>query len=97
MARHLSFISTAGHGYLVVRGDRANALSCATGYDYTSRRDDVVYLEEDLSATIYVRNFMTEDERADMPFFHRDELPTGLTRITEPGAIGAAYMKGKGY
>jgi hypothetical protein len=40
---------------------------------------------------------MTEDERADMPFFHRDELPTGLTRITEAGAVGAAYMKGKGY
>ena len=56
--RRVSFISTAGHGYLVIYGDTMRALMCATGYDYQSE-DGVVYLEEDLSAVLYVKNFMT--------------------------------------
>ncbi len=95
--RVLKFISTAGHGYLAVRGDKVNALACATGYDYVSRNADLVMLEEDISAGLYLANFVTDQERAAMVIEYREELPNGLTRITEAGAIGAKYLKGKGW
>ena len=90
--RRVSFISTAGHGYLVIYGDTMRALMCATGYDYQSE-DGVVYLEEDLSAVLYVKNFMTAHEQNGVEWSHRDKLPRGLTRITEAGSIGRKAIR----
>ena len=90
--RRVSFISTAGHGYLVIYGDTMRALMCATGYDYQSE-DGVVYLEEDLSAVLYVKNFMTANEQNEVEWSHRDELPRGLKRIAEAGSIGREAMR----
>jgi hypothetical protein len=97
MNKHLSWISTPGHGYLAVRGDKANALACSTGYDYESRHDtDLVLLEEDISAGIYLAKFTTEEERGEIVTYHRNGMPNGLRSIPA-GSIGAEYLKGKGW
>ena len=57
----LVFISTPSHGYLRVIGDTETARACATGYDYET--DAAVYLEEDLSAGIYLRHYGIADLR----------------------------------
>jgi len=90
----LSWISTPGHGYLAVRGDKANALSCATGYDYESRHDtDLVLLEEDISAGLYLSKFTTEEEREAIVWHYSNGLPNGLRSIPA-GVIGEEFLKG---
>jgi len=88
-AAQLGWLSTAGHGYLMVFGDLATARRCSTGYDFASA--DCIYLEEDCSAGIYLRQRgMTSEQWERVPVTY-GELPAGARRIPA-GDLGAAYI-----
>ena len=81
----LKWISTAGHGYLVVMGaEVSNAERCSTGYDYKrySASGDAIYLEEDCSAPLYLKTFRADLDIKLIRHTRRDELPRGLERLT---------------
>ena len=88
-AAQLGWLTTAGHGYLMVYGDLATARRCSTGYDFATA--DCVYLEEDCSAGIYLRQRgMTPEQSRKLPDTS-GELPARARRIPA-GDLGADYL-----
>jgi len=90
----LRWLSTPGHAYLVVTLDTATARRCSTGYDYAA--GGAIYLEEDISAGVYIEaQKLTPDEWRNVPDCE-GELPRNATRL-EAGDLGAAKLSALGY
>jgi hypothetical protein len=73
----------------VITGDDEAARRCSTGYDYEA--GGAIYLEEDLSAWVYMNwRQITSDEWQHATERHA-ELPRNATRL-EAGDLGAAEL-----
>lgn len=54
----LTMIHDAGHGWLEVPLDKyPNAVKCGTGYGYLDTVNNVIYLEEDVEAHLFVGEY----------------------------------------
>ena len=88
-ATQLGWLSTPGHAYLMVFGDLTTARRCATGYDYAAT--DCIYLEEDISAGVYLEHRgMTPEQWERVPVTY-GELPRNTRRVAA-GDLGAAAV-----
>ena len=88
-ATQLGWLSTPGHAYLMVFGDLTTARRCATGYDYATT--DCIYLEEDISAGVYLdHRGMTPEQWERVPVTY-GELPRNVRRVPA-GDLGALHL-----